>query len=105
MIENQDIKDDEMDFDEEAGGGLLIDVLAKMPERAIIDQTKLAEIIGVKTRTVRRMVARFQLPPPVKFEKHSVWLAGRILNHLEKLSEEAEKESEERKQKIKSYSV
>ena len=84
--------------------GILIDGLAKMPEKAILDEIRLARILGVSSRTVRRMVARFELPPPVPLAGRSVWLAGRILAHLEAAAERAERDARRTARKIQQLS-
>ena len=86
------------------GPGLLIDELARMPEKAVLDATRLAAILRVETRTLRRMVSRGELPPSVPFSGHSVWLAGRVLAHLEAAAEREEKEAEKQLQKIRRLS-
>lgn len=61
---------------------LCITALASLPENTLIDQTKLADILGVTTRTVRRMVCRFELPEPIKLAGHSVWTVGVLVDYL-----------------------
>jgi predicted DNA-binding transcriptional regulator AlpA len=75
------------------GPGVLIDALARLPERAILDETRLASALGVSGRTVRRMVSRYELPPPISMAGRSVWFAGRVLNHLDAAFERAENEA------------
>ena len=74
--------------------GGLIDALARLPERTILDETRLAGILSVTSRTIRRMVARDELPPSVSFGGRSVWFAGRILDHLEKTIDRATRRAE-----------
>lgn len=64
--------------------GYLITELALLPERAILDKTKLAAVLRCDPRTINNLVARGELPPPVTLCKRAVWMAGAILNHLEK---------------------
>ena len=80
--------------------GMLIDVLARLPEKTILDETRLASILGVNRRTVRRMVSRRELPPPIRLAGRSVWLAGRVLAHIEGAAERAEREAERRERKL-----
>jgi hypothetical protein len=65
-----------------AGPGLLLHTLARVPERTILDETRLAHLLHVNPRTVRRMVSRFELPPPILLGGRSIWMAGRILDHI-----------------------
>ena len=83
-----------------AGEGLLIDALARLPERTLLDEKRLASALGVTQRTVRRMVGRFELPPPVPLAGRSVWFAGRVLAHIEAAAERAERDAERRARKI-----
>lgn len=85
--------------------GLLIDKLAKLPEDTILDEKKLAEIIEVSSRTLRRMVQRKELPPSIPLGGHSVWLSGRILNYLNAIAEEAEKAALKERMRIMQYSL
>ena len=80
--------------------GLLIEVLALLPEKAMLDESKLAESLRVTTRTVRRMVSRFELPPPIPLGGRSVWMAGRILQHFEDAMERAGQRAVKEQQRI-----
>ena len=80
--------------------GVLIDTLARLPDKAILDEARLAGALHVSRRTVRRMVSRFELPPPVSLAGRSVWLAGRVLRHIEIAVERAEREAERQARKI-----
>ncbi len=75
------------------GPGVLIDALARLPERTILDETRLAAVLGVSGRTVRRMVSRYELPPPISLAGRSMWYSGRVLAHLDAAFERAEKEA------------
>lgn len=71
----------------------VITSLAELPEGSILDETALASALKVSTRTLRRMVARFEVPPGVKLGGRKVWIAGKVLEYLtvraEKLAKEA----------------
>jgi predicted DNA-binding transcriptional regulator AlpA len=69
----------------------VIDILARMPERAILDEKAMAEVFGVTTRTVRRMVGRHEIPPGVPLAGKTAWMAGKVLAFLEQKLEQAEK--------------
>ena len=77
----------------ELNKGLLIDSLARLPEKTILNESMLAETLQVSTRTVRRMVSRFELPPPVQLGNHSVWTVGRILSFIDNALRQPEEES------------
>ncbi|GAJ12285.1 unnamed protein product [marine sediment metagenome] len=75
-------------------GGVLIGGLARLPEKTILNGRQLASILKVTPRTVRRMVRRNELPPPVPLAGNSVWLVGRVLAHIEAAAERAAREAE-----------
>ena len=79
---------------DEHGKGAVLDELAKLPEKAILDEAALAKALHVAPRTLRRMVNRWQLPPPVPLGGRSVWFAGRVLAHIEAAAIRAEKDAE-----------
>ena len=64
-------------------GGLVLDALARLPERAILDEAALAKALHVAPRTLRRMVDRWQLPPAVRLGNRNVWYSGRVLSFIE----------------------
>ena len=70
-------------FEAAEGPGMLVRSLAALPVRSILDEAKLAHLLGVTTRTVRRMVGRFELPTPVSLGVKSVWMDGRVLEDIE----------------------
>ena len=74
--------------------GLLIEALALLPAMAIIDETRLAAMLNVTPRTVRRMVSRFELPPPVSLGGRSVWVVGRVLSHIDAAAERQQRIAE-----------
>ena len=80
--------------------GLQISELAQMPPKTILDATRLSEIVGVSPRSLRRMVGRFELPPSIPFGGHSVWLAGKVLEHIEAAAETAQKKAERQTRRI-----
>ena len=90
--------------DGQAKGGLLLVSLASLPAEAILDERRLASILCVTPRTVRRMVSRFELPPAIRLAGRSVWLAGRVLAHIQSAAERAEREAEERARRIRALS-
>ena len=86
----------------EQKGGVQIEALARLPERTILDEVQLAKILCVASRTIRRKVSRFELPPPVPFGGRSVWLAGRILAHIESAAERAERDAKRAERQVSS---
>ena len=78
--------------------GVCLTKLADLPEKALLDETALAEALQVTKRTVRRMVARYELPPPLRLSGRSRFFAGKVLAYLEaqadRLEHTAKKEAE-----------
>ena len=68
------------DLPEERG---LVVSLALLPEKSLLDEAHLAAALQVSPRTVRRMVGRSQLPPPVQLGGRSFWMVGKVLQHIE----------------------
>ncbi len=73
---------------------MLITKLAELPERTVLDEAELADVLGVQKRTVRRMVQRGELPPPVRFGGRSTWQIGGILRHYEARADKAARDAE-----------
>lgn len=72
----------------------LITGLADLPAKALLDEDVLAQVLGVSKRTIRRMVARFELPPPIALAGRSTWIADRVLAHIEARAERAARKAE-----------
>ena len=62
--------------------------LARLPREALLDQRSLAGALHVSPRTLRRMVTRFEVPPGVKLGARRIWIAGKVLEYLERRAEE-----------------
>lgn len=77
--------------------GIIITKLAELPEKALMDERALAEVLGVTKRTIRRMVARYELPPGILFGGRKRWQAGQVLRwfeaEAERMADQAEKEA------------
>ena len=69
----------------------VIAVLAELPGKALLDESAMATVFSVTPRTIRRMVQRFELPPPIPFAGRSIWFAGRVLAYLDDAAEDAER--------------
>ena len=86
--------------DETTEAGMMIDELAQLHERTIINQGQLARILGFNPRTISRLVDRGELPPGVKLGNHEVWLAGRVLDHLQTRVDARARAAERKQAKI-----
>ena len=78
--------------------------LAELPERALVDEQFVANVFDVTPRTVRRMVARCEIPPPLSVGSRSMWLAGRILDFLDGRAQQAQRDAEREAERISEYS-
>jgi len=94
----------ELPVNSKAGKGVLIDELAKLPEKSILDEGKLAAILRISPRTLRRMVSRAELPPPISLGGRSIWLSDRLLGYLNSAAERAERAVAEESRRISRYS-
>ena len=81
------------------------DALARLPKQALLDEGAMARAFGVNGRTIRRMVSRHELPPPLKRAGRALWFAGRVLDWLEEEADLLAKEADKLRQKIRSYST
>ena len=70
--------------------------LAELPSQTILTEAAVAGAFGVNGRTIRRMVGRGELPPPIALGGRSAWIGGRILAHLDARAERAARDAERR---------
>lgn len=84
--------------------GLQIENLATLPSNTILDERALAGHLKVSTRTIRRMVGRYELPPPVRFGGRATWQVGRILAWYSEMAEIREKKAKAAAQRLRSLS-
>lgn len=57
--------------------------LGELGDGAVITEKGLAEMFGRHPMTIKRAVARGELPPPVRLFGTPVWTAGVIVKHLQ----------------------
>lgn len=79
--------------------------LAALAPETLVDETALARHLAVSKRTVRRMVARYELPPPVRLAGRATWRVGRVLTWIESRADRAEREAERKRARLKSSEV
>lgn len=78
----------------EARVGLVIVALVRLPGDALVDEAALAASLDVTKRTVRRMVRRHELPPPVAFAGRAMWQVRRVVAWFEARAERAARAAE-----------
>ncbi|MGQ9592297.1 MAG: helix-turn-helix transcriptional regulator [Planctomycetota bacterium] len=74
---------------------LITTELAQYPEDTILDERALASTLGASPRTVRRMVARVELPEGFRLGGRTVWLVGTVRKYLEERARNAASRSAE----------
>lgn len=82
----------------------ILTALADLPEKALLTEAALAKAFRVSDRTIRRMVARHEIPPPVRVGGKSSWFAGRVLAWIEGRAAQEEKEVAQIVAKINAFS-
>ena len=96
---NQGKRTEEPDTpDREEGSGdcaapVTVGVLGDTPDRALVSVADIAAEMKVCTTTIRRMIARGELPPPVSLGKDDVWTAGWVRKWIEERLATAAQES------------
>ena len=78
---------------ENDNGTGVISALAEFPREALLNENAMCRAFDVCDRTIRRMVARHELPPPVRLGGRSTWIVGRVLDWLNSRAEEAEQDA------------
>jgi hypothetical protein len=73
--------------------GICLTGLAEKPGQALLDEFALADILGVSTRTVRRMVLRGQLPNGIRLGGRRMWVVGKLAEFLSVESDRMAKEA------------
>ena len=74
--------------------------IASMPSNAHLEVAALAMILGRCKKSIQRAVRRGELPQPFTFMGRHVWLAGKIVEHLQKLQDDALHQAGRRDRKI-----
>jgi predicted DNA-binding transcriptional regulator AlpA len=93
MVEQDEARCNIEDDSGNGDGHGVIQELAELHEDALIDAAALARHLGVCDRTLRRMIRRGELPPPVRMGGRSRWLAGRVRQWINDRAALAEKDA------------
>ena len=78
----------------------IITGLAELPREAILDEAALANVFGVVTRTIKRMVDRYELPPPILLASKRCWKVGAVLDWINASIERTEKDAKRQVQQL-----
>lgn len=87
------------------GDGRVVIRLAELPAQTLLDERALAASLGLTMRTVRRMVRRNELPPPVPFGGRSTWMVANVLAHFARRAERAARDAERETQRLAALSA
>lgn len=90
------------------GGGLpdgVVRELGDLPAGGIISESALARMLGRHKVSIKRAVERGELPPPIRLCGGPVWLAGSIVEHLQRRMDEAAKERTKLEKRIMGVSL
>ncbi len=68
--------------------------LGTLPPNTLITEKALAKLLGRAAKSIKRAVARGELPPPVRILGEPRWTVGAILRHIEKRLDVAAHEAE-----------
>ena len=77
---------------ERSPSGTLIDGLSQLSPKDMLDEKRLAHVLHVSTRTIRRMVERDEIPPPMPTGNRSFWIVGNLTAYFEARAETLAKE-------------
>lgn len=78
----------------------IITALAELPPDALIDEAGLTQIFGRCGKSIRRAVARGELPRAVRLFGKPTWTAGAILGHLNRRLDEGRRDAERLAQRM-----
>jgi len=85
--------------EEQAPAGVVRE-LGELPPGAILEEEAVARMFNRHPASVKRAVARGELPPPTRFLGKPRWTAGAILAHLDTRLESARREAEKEAARI-----
>jgi len=74
--------------------------LGTLPSNTLITEKALAKLLGRTVKSIKRAVARGELPPPVRILGESRWTVGTIVRHVEKRLEAAALETDRARRRL-----
>ena len=91
----------ELDQEQEGGSdlGILVE-LGELGSGTIISEHALARLVQRHPVSIKRSVARGELPIPIKLLGQPVWTVGSIVQHIEKRLEDAATDTMSAKEKL-----
>ena len=79
----------------------VMDGLAVLAPKTLVSEHALANAFCVSARTIRRMVSRHELPPPVRIAGRATWVVERILAHIDARAARAAQDAEREERRLK----
>ena len=79
----------------------IVSELGELGPGAIVSEQALARLFKRHPVSIKRAVARGELPPPTRLLGGPVWTVGAIIRHMEKRLQTVAKEAEKKEQKMK----
>ena len=83
--------------------GVIVE-LGQLGSGAVISEKGMSQLFRRHPTSVKRAVERGEIPPPFRLFGRNTWTAGALVRHFEGLLEDAAKEAEEMKSKIRKLS-
>jgi hypothetical protein len=74
--------------------------LGDLSPGSLVDQIALARALGVSTRTVRRMVDRYELPPGIQMGARKMWFADKVVAFLSDRADGEARQARSRRRKL-----
>lgn len=78
----------------------IIALLGELKPGAILTEAGVARLFNRHVASVKRAVARGELPPPCRLFGGNAWTAGVLVRHIEKRLEQAAREAEHMAKKL-----
>lgn len=80
-----------------------VTVLAELADDVLLDEDGMANAFHVVTRTIRRMVERYELPPPMRLASKNWWRVGNVRGWLNTRAEKGEKAARSYAEKVDAF--
>ena len=100
----EDLKEEKTIHDNSFSSGI-VRHLGDLPDGTIISEEALARLFGRCQVSIKRAIQRGELPPPVKLLGMPVWTTERILTHINKRLDVAQKEEERARKKFEDFDI
>ena len=82
---------------------LVLTQLAEYAPGTLLSQSALADALGVSPRTLRRLVARGEVPQGIRLGGRKVWLAETVFKYLSERAERQARESERQAARLREF--